>query len=112
MSSMHSCECTASIRSVAVKLSEQKKICSSVGVIPCQINKQNAFAFQISTKLGRLVPSGKLLNHFYFGCVKLYGFGIISHSFFQHFGPCTTFLTVIFLLIGIRRNVAYHLVGH
>ena len=55
-------------------------------VIPCQINKQNAFAFQISTKLGRLVPSGKLLNHAYFGCVKLDGFGIISHSFFQHFG--------------------------
>ena len=55
-------------------------------VIPCQINKQNAFTFQISTKLGRLVPSGKLLNHTYFGCVKLYGFGVISHSFFQHFG--------------------------
>ena len=48
--------------------------------------QQNAFAFQISTKLGRLVPSGKLLNHVYFGCVKLYGFGVISHSFFQHFG--------------------------
>ena len=58
----------------------------AIWVIPCQINKQNAFAFQISTKLGRLVPSGKLLNHTYFGCVQLYGFGVISHSFFQHFG--------------------------
>ena len=57
-----------------------------IWVIPCQIKKQNAFAFQISTKRGRLVPSGKLLNHAYFGCVKLYGFGVISHSFFQHFG--------------------------
>ena len=38
-------------------------------VIPCQINKQNAFASQISTKLGGLVPSMKLFNHAYFGHV-------------------------------------------
>ena len=55
-------------------------------VIQCQINKQNAFAFQISTKLGRLVPSMKLLHHTYFGRVKVYGFGVIVHSIFQHFG--------------------------
>ena len=51
-------------------------------VIPCQINKQNAFASQISTKLGGLVPSMKLFNHAYFGHVKLYGFGNIGPTFF------------------------------
>ena len=56
------------------------------GVIPCQINKQTAFAFQISTKHGRLVPSMKLLHHTYFGCVKVYGFGVIVHSILQHYG--------------------------
>ena len=61
------------------------------GVIPCQINKQNAFAFQIFTKLGGLVPSVKLLHHTYFGRLKVYGFGVIGYSIFQHFGdpaPC------------------------
>ena len=55
-------------------------------VIPCQINKQNAFASQISTKLGGLVPSMKLFNHAYFRCVKLYGFGNIGPTIFQLFG--------------------------
>ena len=54
-------------------------------VIPCQINKQNAFASQISTKLGGLVPSMKLFSHAYFGCVKLYGFGNIGPTIFQLF---------------------------
>jgi len=82
-------------------------------VILCQINKQNAFVYQISTKLGRLVPSVKLLSHTYFGCVKLYGFGVISYYIFSAFWlPCTTFLTVTFLKINVRRNVAYHLVRH
>ena len=51
-------------------------------VIPCQINKQNVIASQISTKLGGLVPSMKLFNHAYFGRVKLYGFGNIGPTFF------------------------------
>ena len=55
---------------------------SCVWVIPCQINKQNAFASQISTKLGGLIPSMKLFNHAYFGRVKLYGFGNIGPTFF------------------------------
>ena len=38
------------------------------------------------------LPSVKLLSHTYFGCLKLCGFGAISHTFFQHFGhlaPCS-----------------------
>ena len=62
---------------------------ATMGVIPCQINKQNAFAFQISTKLGRLVPSMKLFHHICFGRGKVYGFGVISNSIFQHFGHPT-----------------------
>ena len=62
--------------SLAVNLEEGRR------VIPCQINKQNAFASQISTKLGGLVPSMKLFNHAYFGHVKLYGFGNIGPTFF------------------------------
>ena len=74
------------------------------------MNKQNAFVFQISTKFGGLVPSVMLLSHTYFGCMKFYGFGIVSHTFFQ--SPCTIFLTVTFLKISVRRNVAFHLVRH
>ena len=41
---------------------------------PFSLSNQQAkcinFAYQISTKLGRLVPSRKLLNHAYFWCVK------------------------------------------
>ena len=55
-------------------------------VIPCQINKLNALMFQISLKLGRLIPGVKPLNHMYFGCIKLYGFGIISLICVYHFG--------------------------
>ena len=57
-------------------------VCVVLWVIPCQINKQNVFASQISTKLGGLVPSMKLFNHAYFGRVKLYGFGNIGPTFF------------------------------
>ena len=42
----------------------------------------NAFASQISTKLGGLVPSMKLFNHAYCGRVKLYGFGNIGPTIF------------------------------
>ena len=42
----------------------------------------NAFASQISTKLGGLVPSMKLFNHAYSGRVKLYGFGNIGPTIF------------------------------
>ena len=58
------------------------KVNTTNWVIPCQINKQNVFASQISTKLGGLVPSMKLFNHAYFGRVKLYGFGNIGPTFF------------------------------